>query len=76
MAKPAKCYGCGQTWPRDPRLEVPCPSCFARVGQRCVRPSEWRGNFVGIHVARERAAVEAGYLSKTCPAVSGAAAQK
>lgn len=34
--------GCGKTWPRDPALEVPCPTCRAGVGARCVKPSGHR----------------------------------
>ena len=34
--------GCGKTWPRDPVLEVPCPTCKAPVGTKCTvnRPSQ------------------------------------
>lgn len=31
--------GCGDSWDSDPRLAVPCPSCKARVGVMCDRPS-------------------------------------
>lgn len=34
------CNNCGEEWPRDPRLEVACPTCQAPVGQKCRRPSE------------------------------------
>ena len=33
---------CGKTWPRDPILEVPCPTCNAPIGVRCRRPSGHR----------------------------------
>lgn len=33
---------CGKTWPRDPVLEVVCPSCNAPVGVKCRRPSGHR----------------------------------
>ncbi len=34
--------GCDRTWPRDPVVEVVCPSCRAGVGQWCKRPSGHR----------------------------------
>ncbi len=33
------CSNCGQTWERDPALEVSCPVCYVDVGERCKRPS-------------------------------------
>ena len=49
---PAKCEDCGHTWPRDPSLEVECPTCGARVGFRCtaLRPSGHRhsSGFAGL----------------------------
>lgn len=61
------CDFCGETWPRDPALEVPCPWCGAKVGQKCRRPSEHAGgNFVKLHLARDQAALDAGVL-KPCP---------
>lgn len=61
-----RCSKCGETWPRDPALEVPCPQCGAKVGVQCRRPS---GHNVpgGVHASRDRAAVDAGKL-KRCPA--------
>jgi len=38
--------GCDRSWPRDPALEVACPSCGAGIGQKCKRPSghtAWQG---------------------------------
>lgn len=61
------CNRCGQEWERDPALEVPCPTCQAKVGQKCKRPSGhtvWGGQ---PHDERDRAAMEAGFL-KSCPA--------
>jgi len=29
------CKHCGQEWPRDPALEVPCPKCEAPIGKKC-----------------------------------------
>lgn len=60
------CKRCGQTWPRDPALEVPCPQCGAPVGVRCRRPSGHGGNFVGVHAVRDQAAMDAGLLER-CP---------
>jgi hypothetical protein len=60
------CSLCGETWPRDPRLEVACPSCQRPVGQRCVRPS---GHGCDFHTTREQAAIDAGFMSKECPTV-------
>lgn len=55
---------CGQEWPRDPALEVACPTCKAPVGSRCRRPS---GHPAGqLHADRDLAAMEAGILEK-CP---------
>ncbi len=33
------CTSCGQTWARDPALEVPCLVCNADVGEYCRRLS-------------------------------------
>jgi len=66
----ASCHLCGETWPRDPALEVACPMCGAGVGVRCVRPSghrAWRHE--PPHVERDRAALDAGVI-RPCPAVS------
>src|SRR5262245_10414753 len=51
-----QCKGCGQTWRRDPILEVACPICHARIGRRCKRPS---GHDAGdYHAARDLLAME------------------
>ena len=34
--------GCRKSWPQDPALKVACPTCGARKGQRCKRPSGHR----------------------------------
>jgi len=60
----AQCTYCGKTWERDPRLEVPCPTCRAGVGKRCRRPSEHE---CSIHRSREEKAVVEGFLSRRCP---------
>jgi hypothetical protein len=31
--------GCDRSWPRDPVLEVACPTCRAPAGRNCRRPS-------------------------------------
>lgn len=54
-----RCHLCGEEWPREPALEVACPTCKAPVGERCRRPSGHRGNFVGLHPARDREAMSA-----------------
>lgn len=64
--KPASCTLCSETWSRDPRLEVPCPTCGVAVGRRCKRPSEHQAP--EPHVHREEAACAAGFLSRECPA--------
>jgi hypothetical protein len=60
----ATCQACSQQWPRDPALEVPCPTCNAPVGIKCKRPS---GHGCQPHAARDTAAMVAGVLQK-CPA--------
>ena len=60
------CHKCGRTWPRDPALEVACPTCHAPVGVKCRRPS---GHGCDIHTARDRAAMDAGLL-RPCPAAT------
>ena len=54
------CSLCGEEWPRDPALEVSCPSCKSRVGRHCVRPS---GHKCDVHAARDQSAMLAGFLS-------------
>lgn len=51
------CRNCGQSWPRDPVLEVRCPVCAADVGTKCRRPSEHAGGFVHPHSERDRVAI-------------------
>lgn len=55
MSKPVTCRTCGETWPRDPAREVPCPMCKAKVGQQCRRPS---GHRCSVHEQRDRLAVK------------------
>jgi hypothetical protein len=62
------CSACGQQWPRDPALEVGCPTCNARVGPYCSshRPSGYRIRFGStlIHPARDRLAMDLGFLQR------------
>jgi predicted nucleic acid-binding Zn-ribbon protein len=61
-----QCSNCGKTWPRDPRLEVPCPECDADVGARCQRPSE---HGCKPHIPREWKAIEEDYYEIECDGV-------
>lgn len=63
----ATCSHCGEKWPRDPALDVPCPKCFAPLGSSCRRPSGHAGGWVGLHRERDQAALDAGVLQR-CPA--------
>jgi predicted RNA-binding Zn-ribbon protein involved in translation (DUF1610 family) len=56
-----KCNRCGQSWPRDPALEVECPTCGAGIGHQCKRPSGHRASF---HGARDLKAMDDGKLTK------------
>lgn len=53
------CRHCGQTWPRDPAMEVACPACFAGIGSPCRRPS---GHGCATHAARDQLAMDRGFL--------------
>ncbi len=62
------CARCGQTWEKNPILEVECPVCQAKPGQKCKRPSEheaWEP-----HIPREQLAMDRGFLQK-CPGPPG-----
>jgi hypothetical protein len=59
---PVTCERCGETWPREPALEVACPSCHKRAGAWCVRPSHHRA--MALHAAREKLAMEQGFLRR------------
>lgn len=57
---------CTRTWPRDPVLEVECPTCHASIGARCKRPSG-HGVFGGDpHDARDILAWRKGHYG-ACP---------
>jgi hypothetical protein len=64
------CSTCGEYWQRDPALEVPCPTCHARAGVKCRRPS---GHPCELHASRDQAAIDAGFLRR-CP--QGPSAQR
>ena len=59
-----KCSRCGEEWPRDPALEVKCPTCNAPVGIKCKRPSEHTVFGGQPHAARDRLAMEKGFMEK------------
>lgn len=66
-----QCHNCGQTWPRDPALEVACPECLAPIGRKCKRPSGhgvWGGQF---HAARDELAMKSVPGYGKCPAAKG-----
>lgn len=70
------CHRCGQEWPRDPALEVECPTCHAPVGRPCVRPSEhktWGGQ---PHPERDRLAMRVVPGYGRCPAAGVAAVRQ
>ena len=56
------CSKCGEEWPRDPALEVECPTCHAPPGemQAAIRPS------LRVTPSRDQAAMDAGFL-RPCP---------
>jgi hypothetical protein len=69
---PTTCLHCGQEWPRDPALEVACPTFHAAIGSRCKRPS---GHEAGdAHAARDRLAMQTIPGYDMCPAVATATA--
>lgn len=63
---------CNRTWPRDPCVEVTCPTCGAEPGVLCKRGSghvvwtQGKGLPRGIHGARHNAALAAGAYG-SCP---------
>jgi len=50
--------------PTDPVLAVPCPTCGARAGSHCRRPSGHSGPFVAPHRTRRDAAEAAELLTR------------
>lgn len=69
----AVCHACGETWPRDPALEIECPDCRAPIGSPCKRPSGHRAS--RLHNARDAAAMAAGIIGRCSAAPAIAAAQ-
>lgn len=67
--------GCGKVWPRDPALEVPCPTCNAHAGRRCYRPSGHPIFAGGIHAARDLLADARGYYGPCPHGICGRAKQ-
>jgi hypothetical protein len=60
------CSDCLQEWPRDPALEVKCPTCGARVRVKCRRPS---GHGCETHTTRDGLALEMGFIQKSPAAI-------
>ena len=67
------CSACGQEWPRDPALEVVCPTCSSQIGHFCgsKRPSGHKVRFGStlIHPARDQLAMDLGFLQKCSAAM-------
>jgi hypothetical protein len=63
-AKPVTCSACGQSWKRDPALEVVCPTCRAPIGSPCKRPSGHGA--MEVHRSRDQLALDDG-LVELCP---------
>ena len=67
------CSSCGDGWPRDPALEVVCPTCNSQIGYYCghKRPSGHKVRFGStlIHPARDQLAMVLGFLQR-CPAAA------
>lgn len=67
MSKPVVCLrGCGRSWPRDPALEVECPTCRAPIGSPCRRPSGHPIFGGSPHAARDLLADREGHYGR-CP---------
>ena len=76
MPKRWSCSLCGETWDEHPFLQLPCPTCHARAGVWCVRPSGHSGPFIEIHVDREQAVLDAGLIKKCTAAHDNGRSQK
>lgn len=65
------CKRCGHEWPaeHDPALTVTCPTCRAKPGSPCMRPSEHTLFGKGtVHADRDLLAESQGaYRHGTCP---------
>jgi len=62
--KLVRCSRCCQEWPRDPALEVVCPTCNVGIGVKCKRPSGHNVWGDQPHEARDRLAMERGFMEK------------
>jgi hypothetical protein len=65
---PTTCLHCGREWPRDPALEVACPTCHAAIGRRCKRPSGHEAS--DVHATRDRLAMQTIPGYGLCPAAT------
>lgn len=55
---------------KGPPFDMPCPTCGARAGAWCKRPSGHSGPFVTPHAARVRSSQEAGGVAGSTPSPS------
>ena len=63
---------------RDPVMAVACPTCGAKAGRWCKRPSGHSGPFVAFHAARRYLATEfaqAAVVAEGAPVAEERAAQ-
>ncbi len=63
---------------RDPVMAVACPTCGAKAGRWCKRPSGHSGPFVAFHAARRNLAAafaEAAVVAEGAPVAEESAAQ-
>ena len=58
------CRNCGESWLEDPARQVECPTCQAKPGSPCMRPSGHRVFGGQVHPARDGLALERGLLKK------------
>lgn len=74
--QPFRCTLCGQTWPRDPAVEVPCPTCHAPIGRNCRRPSGHPIPGDKIHPGRDHLAMATVPGYGRCPKAPAPAAER
>lgn len=60
------CKACGAEWPSDPALQVACPKCQARSGERC---TGCRPHGYSCHIGRDLRAMREGHLT-SCDALT------
>lgn len=58
---PTFCSICSHEFSQDPIFEVACPTCKAKPGQYCIRPSGHSGPFVDFHAERDIVALRDGF---------------